>query len=61
MEKLMTFEETRKYLSTSQATLYRMIYESKIPAYKIGRQWRFRRERLDKWLKTNENAKRLTK
>lgn len=59
MDKLMTFNETKLYLKTSRATLYRWATEGSIPAGKIGNQWRFRLSRINKWL--DENAKRRRK
>lgn len=51
----MDFKDTKRYLKTSRATLYRLIYTKKIPAFKLGGQWRFKKERLDKWLEAGEN------
>lgn len=50
----MIFDEARKYLSVSRATLYNLIKAKKIPAIKLGGQWRFRKERLIKWLDSQE-------
>ncbi|MCQ9207557.1 MAG: helix-turn-helix domain-containing protein [Omnitrophica bacterium] len=57
MDKLMDFKEIKKYLKVSRATMYRLVNEKKIPAFKVGRQWRFKKDRLDKWLEENENIK----
>ena len=57
MATLMNFKDTKKYLKTSRATLSRLIQAKTIPATKMGRQWRFTKERLDKWLEENENIK----
>ena len=59
MNRLMDFNETTRYLKTSRATLYRWATEKKIPAIKMGKVWRFKKERIDKWLDEHENfAKR---
>lgn len=55
MEKLMDFNDAKNYLKTSKPTLYRLIHTKKIPAFKMGGQWRFKKERLDKWLEDHEN------
>ena len=57
MDRLMDFKETIKYLKTSRATLYRWATEKRIPAIKMGKVWRFKRERIDKWLDDQENLK----
>ena len=55
-QQLMDFNDVKKYLKISRATLYKMLYLKKIPASKVGGQWRFRRERIDKWLEEQENT-----
>ena len=57
MDRLMNFKEVKRYLKTSRATLYRLVQGKKIPAMKVGKQWRFDKIRLDKWLEANENVK----
>jgi excisionase family DNA binding protein len=57
MDSLMDFNEALQYLRLSRATVLRLIYRKQIPATKIGRQWRFNRERLDKWVRDHENIK----
>ena len=54
-ESLMGFHDVKGYLKISRATLYKLLQEGRIPAYKVGSQWRFRKEKLDKWLNDNEN------
>jgi excisionase family DNA binding protein len=46
----MTTAETLKYLKINKITLYSLIKKDRLPALKVGRQWRFRRNRLDEWL-----------
>lgn len=50
MDEILTFEETRKYLKFSESKLYQLVQQGKIPASKIGRNWRFKRSRIDDWL-----------
>jgi len=57
MDKLMDFKETMRYLKTSRATLYRWATEKRIPAIKMGKVWRFKRERVEKWLDDQENLR----
>ncbi|MFQ5884517.1 MAG: helix-turn-helix domain-containing protein [Thermoplasmata archaeon] len=53
MDKLMTLEEVADYLRISKDTLYKMAQEGRIPASKIGVQWRFRKEDIDRWVDGN--------
>lgn len=47
MEKLMTVKELAEYLHISQQTLLIKVRKGEIPSYKIGWQWRFKREEID--------------
>ena len=58
MTRLMDFKETVRYLKTSRATLYRWATEKKIPAIKMGKVWRFKKEYIDKWLDDRMNLKK---
>ena len=58
MNKLMTLEEVANYLSLSKDTIYRMANAGKIPASKVGSQWRFRKGDVDQWLDKNMNVRR---
>jgi excisionase family DNA binding protein len=58
-QQLMTVEEVAKYLQLNPQTVSRMAQRGELPAAKIGRHWRFRRETLDKFL-DEEAAKMLT-
>lgn len=58
MDRLMNFKETMHYLNISKAALYRWATEGTIPAIRMGRRWRFKKERLDKWLDDKENTKK---
>lgn len=56
MEVLMTIEEVAAFLSLSRDTVYRMVQSGKLPASKVGNQWRFKREELHQWLELNKNT-----
>jgi excisionase family DNA binding protein len=54
-EVFLTTVEVLEYLNLSVRTVYRLIKSGKVPAVRIGRQWRFRKADIDLWL---ENARR---
>ena len=58
---LMDFKDVQKYLNVSRSTLYNLVRAKKVPANKLGGQWRFRKERLVKWLDSQENIKKKSK
>jgi excisionase family DNA binding protein len=54
-EEFMTTKEVAQYLRVDEYTIYRLVSQKKIPAFKIGNQWRFKRSLLEHWLKTKMN------
>jgi excisionase family DNA binding protein len=44
-----TTEEIAKYLKLHPYTIRRLAREKKIPAFRVGGQWRFRKDEIDKW------------
>ena len=46
----LTTEEVLEYLQINLRTVYRLIKAGKIPAVRVGRQWRFRKRDIDVWL-----------
>ena len=56
--RFMTAEEVGEYLRLTTAKVYRLSQEGIIPAYKFGREWRFKRERIDQWIEERETGKK---
>lgn len=53
-DKIMTIKELATYLKVTEKSIYRLLSNSKLPAFKVGGTWRFRREEIDKWIKAQE-------
>jgi excisionase family DNA binding protein len=53
MTKLMTVSEVADYLRVTKKTVYRLLLRGKIPATKVGNQWRFAQSAIDRWLQQN--------
>jgi excisionase family DNA binding protein len=51
-EGFLTTEEVLDYLQVNLRTVYRLIKAGKIPAVRVGRQWRFRKRDIDAWLES---------
>ena len=49
--ELMTVEETCRYLKITPRTLYRYLRSRQIPAFKLGKEWRFVRSDLEQWIR----------
>ena len=49
MDEIMTLEEVAKYLKVKPQTIYTWAQNNKIPAAKLGKEWRFKRSIINKW------------
>jgi excisionase family DNA binding protein len=58
-ENLLTTEQVAQYLKIDKFTLYRLVTRGKIPAFKVGNQWRFKRRLLEDWLEKNSNLEKV--
>lgn len=56
MESLLTVKQVADYLKIDKFTVYRLIMQGKLPAYKVGGQWRLNKKMLERWLRQNLNA-----
>jgi len=48
-DKIMTLEEVAEYLRLKPQTIYTWAQEKKIPAAKLGKEWRFKKSMIDQW------------
>jgi excisionase family DNA binding protein len=55
-EAFLTTDEVLDYLHVNLRTVYRLIKAGKIPAVRVGRQWRFRKTDIDAWLVNQQAA-----
>ena len=51
-DAFLTTEEVLDYLQVNIRTVYRLIKAGRIPAVRVGRQWRFRKQDIDTWLES---------
>jgi excisionase family DNA binding protein len=51
-DAFLTTEEVLDYLQVNLRTVYRLIKAGRIPAVRVGRQWRFRKQDIDTWLES---------
>lgn len=52
----LTTEEVLEYLQVNLRTVYRLIKAGKLPALRVGRQWRFRKVDIDQWLESQRTG-----
>ena len=56
-EILLTTEQVARYLRVDRFTIYRLVTQRKIPAFKVGSQWRYKKKLIDAWLLKNSNMR----
>ncbi|RMG90094.1 MAG: helix-turn-helix domain-containing protein [Chloroflexi bacterium] len=56
MERLLTSGEVQKILKVDRTTIYRMAEQGRLPAIKVGKQWRFPAEKIEAWLRQRERG-----
>ncbi len=47
----MTVHHVAKYLRLSEAKIYRLARTGELPAFRIGKTWRFNKGRIDEWIR----------
>lgn len=56
-DKWINIETAALYLGVRTSTILEWIKkETGIPAYKIGKQWKFKKNELDSWIKSGKSA-----
>ena len=48
--EVMNIRQASQYLGVSPDTLYKYVNEQKIPAFKLGNRWRFKKSKLAQWM-----------
>jgi excisionase family DNA binding protein len=54
---LMTVDELAKYLRMKKVTIYKHAQARKLPGFKVGSSWRFKKSTIDKWIADKENSR----
>src|SRR5215467_16383310 len=57
--EVMNIRQASQYLGVSPDTLYKYVNEQKIPAFKLGNRWRFKKSRLDQWMEEKSSEVEL--
>ena len=54
-DQILTLKEVADYLKLTEKTAYRLVAEGKLPGFKVGGAWRFKREDLEAWIEAQKN------
>lgn len=52
----LTVDDVAKRFSVNVTTIYRLVQRGKLPAFKVGSQWRFSKTRLEEWVEDHERV-----
>ena len=55
--EILTIKQVAEYLQLSEKTAYRLAGEGKLPGFKVGGSWRFKREDIESWIKEQKSSK----
>jgi len=50
LPEVMNIRQASQYLAISPDTLYKYLSDAKLPAFKLGNRWRFKKTTLDRWM-----------
>lgn len=54
---IMTMKEVADYLKINDKTAYKLTAEGKIPGFKVGGAWRFKKSEIDSWINSQSDKK----
>ena len=52
--EFLTAEEVAEYLRLPLSTVYKLVQDKRLPGFKVGKHWRFRKETIIQWTKDQE-------
>jgi len=55
-DRWLSVDEIGGYLGIKRDTVYKWISEKEMPAHKIGRLWKFKKDEVDQWVRTGSAA-----
>lgn len=58
-KEVMNLREASQYLGISPETLYKYLSTDRIPAFKLGNRWRFKKDLLDRWMEKKSQRETL--
>lgn len=59
MATVLTLDEVAEFLKVHPSTIYRLLKSHSIPAFKVGSDWRFNQESIERWIKEREQEREV--
>lgn len=60
-DRALTIRQVAEYLQVTERTIYNLAWAGKLPGFKVGNIWRFKKDDIDKWIETNKRTARTSK
>lgn len=54
-DEILTLKEVAEYLKLAEKTAYRLAQNGKLPGFKVGGSWRFKRKDIENWIEQQKN------
>ena len=51
-------DEIAAYVGVERDTIYKWLQKKKMPAHKVGRLWKFKRDEIDEWVRSGKASER---
>jgi excisionase family DNA binding protein len=55
--KYLTVDELSALLQVHKSTIYKLLKERKLPGFRVGSDWRFNVEEVERWLRGQANSR----
>lgn len=59
--EILTVDDISSYLKIAKKTVYKLAVDWKIPTFKVGKAWRFKKADIDLWIESNQRKINDTK
>ena len=60
-DEILTLKEVAEYLKLAEKTAYRLAAEGKLPGFKVGGSWRFKRQDMEAWIVEQTEGRKSNK
>lgn len=57
-DEIMTIKDIAAYLKVAEKTIYRLVTGNKLPSFKVGGVWRFRKAEIDQWISVQQDCRK---
>ncbi len=57
-DEILTLKEVAEYLKLAEKTAYRLAAEGKLPGFKVGGSWRFKKTDIESWIEDSKKGQK---